>query len=112
MEGAGLWTPDPKWERPGAMDRRRPVTTKQLERLERLRWFTRYFPAEHRPAVKAVIGSRRLRLGVASDLITVLSCVADASAPARQVRRHWKWPTVLNVPTLPGRVLSALEGEP
>ena len=109
MQTAGLHQPDPKWGKPDARWRRSRASTKQAEALGRMSSWCRYMPKEHREAVKAICSQpSRLRAGVASDLMDVLSAIATASEPDRRRRRHWKWPEVLDVPVLPQRVIAGL----
>ena len=109
MQTAGLHQPDPKWGKPDARWRRSRASEKQAAALGRMSVWARYMPKEHREAVKAICGCpARLRAGVASDLMDVLSAVASASEADRKRKRHWKWPSVLDVPVLPKRVLVGL----
>ena len=59
----------------------------------------------HRQRVKALCDPAvavGLQRGAASDLISVLRGVADASKPARAARKHWHWPGEgLHIPELP-----------
>jgi hypothetical protein len=111
METAGLHVPDKRWGKVDARWRRSKSSPKQSAALGRMAVWSKYMPKEHREAVKAVCGSPgMLRAGVASDLMDVLSAIAKASEPDRRRKRHWRWPTVLDVPVLPKRVIVALGG--
>lgn len=84
-------------------------TPRQIEALARMRWAVRYLPAEARPAAYAVIEhGEALQAGATSDLLGVLSAVADASKSARAMRVHWRWPEGLEVEPLPEGVVRAL----
>lgn len=98
--------------------RRDPASPKQVAMLIRLKKLTRHLPPEHRPVVNMLANrADRLRAGIASDVITVLRRVEDATAPwreslARQGAKPWerKAPIVrVDVPFVPQRVVKALE---
>ena len=109
METAGLRKQNDKYGRPDAVWRRSVASEKQVAALGRMAVWARYMPEEHRKSVRAVCGAPHLlRAGVASDLMDVLSSIATASEPSRLVKRHWAWPSVLDVPVLPDRVLVGL----
>lgn len=66
---------------------------RQLSRLVRMAWILRYLPDPHREtAISACAAPAKLRRGGVSDLITVLSAVADGRRAA-----GWRWPA-LDVP--------------
>lgn len=98
--------------------RREPCSQKQAATLARLKWTTRFLPPEHRPAVNVLV--RRapiLRRGVASDLLTVLMRVAEQARPwierqKAQGRDPWRLkapPVALDLPSVPSRLLKAME---
>lgn len=76
---------------------------RQLGRLVRMAWILRYLPEPHAEiAVAAIARPDQLRRGGVSDLIAVLSAVADGRKMA-----GWRWPA-LDVPTPSHAVLRAL----
>lgn len=81
--------------------RQRRASPQQIHALQRMSWARRYLPEEHRDGVAWACGQGgRLRRGAASDLLSILGAVADASRGARAVRRHWAWPDYIQVPGL------------
>ncbi len=108
MEVEGLYERS-QFDNQSAGWRREGATEKQIRHLGKLKWSTRHMPKAHRNAVSRIVGCPwRLRAGVASDLISVLGAVADAAEMHRKAHRHWPWPSALDVPELPERVLGAL----
>ena len=78
-----------------------PPSLKQLDYLRRLKFFTRYLPEQQREIVKLLIERvDGLSWGAASDLISILRALKDASANDRAAKRHYK---------LPGEVLDGVE---
>lgn len=86
-------------------------TDRQVQTAQRMKWATRYLPADHRDAVKALIdSSARLQRGAVSDLLSTLFAVANASKGAREAKTHWAWPKGLDVPAAPPGVVAVLRG--
>lgn len=76
---------------------------RQLSRLVRMVWILRYLPEPHEEvAIAACARPDQLRRGGVSDLITVLSAVADG-----RKRPGWRWPA-LEVPVPSSAALRAL----
>jgi superfamily II DNA or RNA helicase len=66
---------------------------RQTGRLAKMAWILRFLPDPHRDiAIAACACPEQLRRGGVSDLISVLSAVADGRRT-----RHWRWPA-LEVP--------------
>jgi len=87
---------------PPGMWRRKPVTAAQMGRLvgggqradgstrKGLTWAARSLPESERGMVRAILGAPGLTSGVASDLIDILSGVAEARRRSGVARdRHW-----------------------
>ena len=109
MQAMDLHKPAERFGAPDARWRRSKASEKQAAALSRMAVWARYMPEPHRESVKAVCAAPgALRAGVASDLMDVLSAIATASEAHRRQRRHWPWPSALDVPVLPDRVLRGL----
>jgi superfamily II DNA or RNA helicase len=106
LQAAGL---APQDQVQGRTWRTRRPTDRQVEVANRMKWATRYLPADHREAVKVLIDrAPELQRGAVSDLLSTLFAVADASKEARANRFHWKFPSGLEVPPAPAGVVEAL----
>lgn len=108
LQAAGLAASDTV---SGNFWRTRRPSDQQLRALSRLAWASRYVPADSRAVVKALVEpavAEQLQRGAVSDLLSVLSAVADASADARKRQRHWPWPDGLVLPAIAAGALPAL----
>lgn len=92
---------------------RRP-SDRQIKTLVKMgRTFARHLPDEHRHAVLALSReavARKLQRGAVSDLIDILSAVADAAPSHWQQRSGWKlpWPSALVIEPLQDQALKAV----
>lgn len=108
LQAAGL---APQDQVRGRRWRTEPPSQRQVEVAQKMKWATRYLPADHREAVKVLVDrSSDLQRGAVSDLLSTLMAVADASREARTAHAAWRWPTGLEVPNAPRGVIEALRG--
>ena len=82
--------------------RNNPASGKQIRRVEKMFWSTRYLPKTIREDFKSICRPEQIgkfTAGTVSDILDILFGLADSSAAQREIKRHWHFP-IATLPTL------------
>lgn len=86
------------------------ATQAQLNAMDRLKWATRHLPKDIREAVKFTLTLREdLHAGEASDLIGLLSALADGAKEQVEAGHGWGWKPDCEWPPIPTGAIASLQ---
>lgn len=108
-QAARVVDPSP-WDETGASWRKKPASQKQLAALEKSAWGTRHLPKGIvRDGVKNLLLNKSfMNSGIATDLLSVLIGSIRMGHEYRQMKTHWEWELLTNIPAIPKRIAKTI----